>query len=57
MGRHFGGYRRIQYEVWEKGATKPNHPYFDLWQMIEDCNAEAAGVLDKVLNELKSRWP
>lgn len=57
MGRSFGTYSNIQYELWEEGSQTPTHPTFDLKQMIVDYEQEAVQVLDVVLTTLKTRWP
>jgi|SRR5271169_9664 len=57
MGRDFGQYRNIEYELWEVGSAHPTHPSFDLRKMIDDYELEASGVLDSVLAALKTRWP
>jgi hypothetical protein len=57
MGRHFGGYAHIQYELWEEGSTTPRHPSFDLRRMIDGYDLQAAEVLDGVLVALRARWP
>lgn len=57
MGRSFGTYSRIQYELWEEGSGKSTHPTFNLRQMIDDYEQEAVQVLKTILATLKTRWP
>jgi hypothetical protein len=57
MGRDFGDYPNIQYELWEDGSARPTHPSFNLHQMIENYEPEAAQMLGGVLAALKTRWP
>ncbi len=57
MGRNFGDYPSIQYELWESGSASPTHPSFNLHQMIERYAPDAAQVLDGALAALKKRWP
>ena len=56
MGRNFGGYPRIRYELFEEGSMTPTHPSFNLKAMLQTYDAEAAAVLDGVLSALKARW-
>ena len=57
MGRSFGGYEKIQYEMWDAATGKSTHPVFNLRQMITDYDFEAKQVLDTVLSTMKSKWP
>ena len=57
MGRKFGDYPNIKYELWEDGSARPTHPSFDLRQLIGEYAMEAAQVLEDVLTALKARWP
>lgn len=56
MGRNFGTYRSIKYEMFDAQSSKTTHPTFNLRQMIDEYDAEAAQVLDKILAAMKSRW-
>lgn len=56
MGRSFGKYDRITYELWDaRGLIE--HPVFNLRQMIQDYDGEAAQVLQSVLAAMTARWP
>lgn len=57
MGRSFGNYDRIQYELWDASAGQTTHPVFDLRQMIDGYDGEASAVLNDVLSAMKSKWP
>lgn len=57
MGRNFGDYPDIRYELWEDGSASPTHPSFNLHKMIRQYDLEAAQVLDAILAALKTRWP
>jgi len=57
MGRNFGNYTRIQYELWDAEIKRPSHPTFNLEAMIKAYDAEAALILNAVLNALKANWP
>jgi hypothetical protein len=58
MGRCFGHYGRIQYELWDaRAATHPSHPAFNLGAMIKAYDAEGAQALNTVLCALVTKWP
>lgn len=57
MGRSFGGYEEIQYEMWDAATGTSTHPVFNLRKMITDYDLEAKQVLDTVLSTMKSKWP
>jgi len=57
MGRAFGTYERIQYELWDASTGQTTYPVFDLRQMINHYDAEASTVLGNVLSAMKSKWP
>ncbi len=57
MGRSFGNYDRIQYELWDASTGQTTHPVIDLRQMINRYDAEASVVLKGVLSTMKSKWP
>jgi hypothetical protein len=58
MGRHFGDYNRIQYELWDAQAPKqPTNPTFDLGAMIKAYDGEGAEALNAVLCSLITKWP
>jgi hypothetical protein len=56
MGRSFGKYDRITYELWEAGG-RVRHPTFNLRRMIHDYDDEAGRILQNVLVTMKLRWP
>ena len=57
MGRNFGDYTGIQYELWEHGAAQPAHPTFNLRKLIEGYDTEGARILHDILIVMKKRWP
>ena len=58
MGRHFGHYNQIQYELWDARAPKqPSHPAFNLSAMIKAYDTEGAQTLKTVLCALATKWP
>jgi hypothetical protein len=57
MGRNFGTYARVEYEVWDAGTQGRSHPTFNLGAMIDAYAAEAATILNTVLSALKTNWP
>lgn len=57
MGRSFGGYDQIKYEMWDANTGTSTHPVFNLRQMIRDYDAEASVVLQTVLSTMKKKWP
>ena len=57
MGRSFGNYDCIQYEMWDANTGQTTHPYFNLRRMIGDYDVEASAILGAVLSNMKSRWP
>jgi len=57
MGRSFGGYDQIKYELWDAATGTSTHPVFNLRQMINDYDLEACAILDTVLLTMTSNWP
>ena len=58
MGRGFGNYNRIKYELWDARAPlQPSHPTFDLGHLIKVYDAEGAQILMVVLNTMAAKWP
>jgi len=57
MGRSFGGYDRITYELCGANGAQPTHPTFNLRQMIDDYDKEAGQTLQSMLTAMKTRWP
>jgi hypothetical protein len=57
MGRQFGTYRRIEYELWDAETRQRTHPTFDLEAMIMAYDAEAAQVLNQALGAMVAKWP
>jgi hypothetical protein len=57
MGRNFGNYHQITYELWDDGIKQTTNPAFNLRQMIEDYVNEAGQILRDVLTTMKSKWP
>jgi hypothetical protein len=56
LGRSFGKYERISYELWEAGG-RVRHPTFSLRRMIHDYDNEAGQILQSVLVTMRLRWP
>lgn len=57
MGRSFGDYHGIRYELWDASTGKTSHPVVDLRRMIDDYDAEASVILNCILSIMKSKWP
>lgn len=57
MGRQFGSYQRIQYELWDAETQTPSHPTFNLETMIKTYDAEAVQLLNVVLSTMRAKWP
>jgi hypothetical protein len=58
MGRSFGHYNQIKYELWDARApNQPSHPAFNLSAMIKAYDAEGAQALNTVLCALATKWP
>ena len=57
MGRSFGNYDCIRYEMWDASTGQRSHPTFNLRQMIGDYDGEATTILKAVLSNMESRWP
>jgi len=57
MGRSFGNYNGVTYELWDAGAQKPTHPSFNFRQMIDGYDKEASQALSSVLISMKAQWP
>jgi hypothetical protein len=57
MGRKFGDYDYITYELRDAGTKKTTHPVFNLRQMIGDYDKEASHILRNALTTMKSKWP
>jgi len=57
MGRNFGNYSQIRYELWDATTGKTTHPVFDLRKMILDYDNEASVVLNNVARTMNSKWP
>lgn len=55
IGRSFGKYERITYELWEAGG-RVRHPTFNLRRMIHDYDNEAGQILQNVLVTMRLRW-
>lgn len=57
MGRSFGSYDKIRYELYDAHTGSTTHPIFNLRQMIHDYDIQAGAILQSVLSELGVRWP
>jgi hypothetical protein len=57
MGRRFGDYNCITYELWDALTESRSHPTVNLGQMIDQYDQEAANILLNILSVMKSNWP
>lgn len=57
MGRMFGDYQHIRYELWDAHTGQTTHPVFDLMKLIESYDEEGRQILQCVLDDMASRWP
>jgi hypothetical protein len=57
MGRNFGTYERIQYELWDSEIQQPSHPTFNLEAMINAYEADAVVLLNDALSTMSTKWP
>jgi hypothetical protein len=57
MGRGFGKYGGIKYEVWDAHTRTRTHPRFNLRALIGAYEAEAEKILLDILTIAKQRWP
>ena len=57
MGRSFGNYDDLMYELWDATTGKTTHPVVNLRQMINDYDVQAGGILRFVLASMRTRWP
>lgn len=57
MGRSFGNYDAVRYELWDANTGRRTHPVVDLRQMVTSYDTEARIVLLDVLSAMKSKWP
>src|SRR5262249_54749655 len=55
MGRTFGGYGGITYEMWQAGAV--THVTVALGLQIDSYAVEAEQALQSILGYMKKRWP
>lgn len=56
MGRSFGNYDGIQYELWDKSKDQIAHPTVNLCQMIGGYDREASEILTTILSSMRSKW-
>jgi hypothetical protein len=57
MGRSFGNYNKIIYELWDASTQEPTHPSFNLRRMLDGYDKEASQFLSSVLVSMKAQWP
>jgi hypothetical protein len=57
MGRLFGDYDRIRYELWDAKMRQTTHPVFNLRKLVTDYDKEASQILQSVLDDMVIRWP
>ncbi len=56
LGRMFGSYDRIQFEVWDSSTQSTSFPRINLRQMIDEYDVEASQILQDALDFMKSKW-
>jgi hypothetical protein len=56
MGRDFGDYHEITYELWQQGIGI-SHPQVPLGKIIDEYACEASNVLIAILVGMRNRWP
>jgi hypothetical protein len=57
MGRNFGTYEHIEYELRDEHTRLYSRPTFNLMAMLNAYDGYAAGLLNDVLSTLKGKWP
>jgi len=57
MGRSFGNYKAIKYEMYDVKMRTTSHPSFNLSAIIEAYDTQAGAILENVLIAMKTRWP
>lgn len=57
MGRSFGNYNHVTYEMWDAATKETTHPTFNLRKMIGEYDKEGSQILVGVLTAMKSKWP
>jgi hypothetical protein len=57
MGRGFGNYKGVRYEVWDAHTRTRTHPTFNLESLICAYETEAEKILLGILAVMKRRWP
>jgi hypothetical protein len=57
MGREFGTYDAVTFELWDEATKKISHVTFDLSALIDRYAEEAKYRLEDILKEMKRRWP
>jgi hypothetical protein len=53
MGRSFGNYERVQFELWDAHTANIIHPVFNLRRMIEAYDLGASAILPNVLTKMR----
>jgi hypothetical protein len=53
MGRGFGNYDRIWFELWDAHTEEITHPVFNLRTMILDYDGEASRILNNALSRMR----
>jgi hypothetical protein len=56
MGRSFGNYDGLRYELWDAHTKQRSYPIVNLRAMIQRYDTEAAEILNNVLRELETKW-
>lgn len=56
LGRNFGNYKNVRYELWDNSTPMPTHPKFNLGEIIDTYEAEAVEVLQNILGEMQRKW-
>lgn len=57
MGRNFGNYDSLTYELFDSTKQTSTHPKVNLRKMIGEYDVQASGYLNAAFNELKKSCP
>jgi hypothetical protein len=57
LGRSFGSYRWIMYEVWREAACESDFPQIELGDLMDRYAEEASCALAEILRILEMEWP
>ena len=57
MGRSFGDYSSIRYELWDANTRSSSYPSFRLGDLLDKYDSEVEGILLTLLRVMTIRWP